>query len=92
MNSLDFDWQINEFMVYCRSTHLHKIHGDPITGKEPETSLFPAPCESLLIILCIDKFCQCICNPSGALYPAFHAMGRKSRIAKNMIIIFFHQL
>ena len=24
MKCLDFDWQINEFMVYCRSTQLRK--------------------------------------------------------------------
>ena len=24
MKNFDFDWKINEFMVYCRSTQLHE--------------------------------------------------------------------
>ena len=34
MKNLDFDWQINEFMVYCRSTQLR-----PQTMKSYEQTL-----------------------------------------------------
>lgn len=30
MKNYDFDWQINEFMVYCRSTQLEKLLSEAV--------------------------------------------------------------
>ena len=30
MKNYDFDWQINEFMIYCRSTQLEKLLSEAV--------------------------------------------------------------
>ena len=40
MKCLDFDWQINEFMVYCGSTQLRIFTADAELN-EAETAEFP---------------------------------------------------
>lgn len=49
MKCLDFDWQINEFMVYCRSTQLRE---KSMASYEQALRLFERWCaEELRIIL-----------------------------------------
>ena len=53
MKCLDFDWQINEFMVYCRSTQLREksMMAYPLgaTGSARQLSLCRqlSPCHTL---------------------------------------------
>ena len=52
MKCLDFDWQINEFMVYCRSTQLRE---KSMAGYEQALRLFERWCAEELRIFTVDK-------------------------------------
>lgn len=52
MKCLDFDWQINEFMVYCRSTQLRE---KTMNSYEQSLRLFERWCAEELKILTVDK-------------------------------------
>ena len=52
MKCLDFDWQINEFMVYCRSTQLRE---KSMASYEQALRLFERWCAEELRIFTVDK-------------------------------------
>ena len=52
MKCLDFDWQINEFMVYCRST---KLREKSMASYEQALRLFERWCAEELRIFTVDK-------------------------------------
>ena len=52
MKCLDFEWQINEFMVYCRSTQLRE---KSIVSYEQPLRLFEHWCADELRIFTVDK-------------------------------------
>ena len=52
MKCLDFDWQINEFMVYCRSTQLRE---KSMASYEQTLRLFERWCADELRIFTVDK-------------------------------------
>ena len=52
MKCLDFDWQINEFMVYCRSTQLRE---KSMASYEQALRLFERWCAEELRISTVDK-------------------------------------
>lgn len=52
MKCLDFDWQINEFMVYCRSTQLRE---KTMLSYEQALRLFERWCSESLNILTVDQ-------------------------------------
>ena len=52
MKCLDFDWQINEFMVYCRSTQLRE---KSMASYEQALRLFERWCADELRIFTVDK-------------------------------------
>ena len=52
MKCLDFDWQINEFMVYCRSTQLRE---KSMVSYEQTLRLFERWCADELRIFTTDK-------------------------------------
>ncbi len=52
MKSLDFDWQIDEFMVYCRSIQLRE---KSMMAYEQTLRLFERWCNEELNILTVDK-------------------------------------
>ncbi len=52
MKCLNFDWQINEFMVYCRSTQLRE---KTMLSYEQALRLFERWCGENLSILTVDK-------------------------------------
>ena len=51
MGSLDFDWQTNEFMLYCRSTQLRE---KSIASYEQALRLFERWCTEELRIFTVD--------------------------------------
>lgn len=51
MKCLDFDWQINEFMVYCRSTQLRE---KSMASYEQALRLFERWCAEELRILTVE--------------------------------------
>ena len=52
MKCLDFDWQINEFMIYCRSTQLRER---TMYSYEQTLRLFERWCADELKIYSVDK-------------------------------------
>lgn len=52
MICMDFDWQIDEFMVYCRSAQLHE---KSIKSYEQTLRLFERWCMEEMNILTVDK-------------------------------------
>ena len=52
MISLDFDWQTNEFMLYCRTTQLRE---KSITAYEQSLKLFQRWCMDEMGIFTVDK-------------------------------------
>ncbi len=52
MKCLDFDWQIDEFMVYCRSTQLRE---KTMLSYEQTLRLFERWCAEAMNILTVDK-------------------------------------
>lgn len=52
MNCLDFDWQVDEFMVYCRSTQLRE---KTMNSYEQALRLFERWCAEELNIVTVDK-------------------------------------
>ncbi len=52
MICLDFDWQIDEFMVYCRSTQLRE---KTMKSYEQTLRLFERWCMEEMNILAVDK-------------------------------------
>ena len=57
MKSLDFDWQINEFMVYCRSTQLRE---KSMASYEQAIRLFERWCGEQLQIFTVDKVTEAV--------------------------------
>jgi len=57
MKNLDFDWQINEFMVYCRSTQLRE---KSMASYEQALRLFERWCTEEMQILTVDKVTEAI--------------------------------
>ena len=53
MKCLDFDWQINEFMVYCRSTQLRE---KTMASYGQALRLFEKWCADELQVLTMDMF------------------------------------
>ena len=52
MKNYDFDWQINEFMIYCRSTQLRE---KSMASYEQALRLFERWCAEELQIFTVDK-------------------------------------
>lgn len=52
MKNYDFDWQINEFMIYCRSTQLRER---TMYSYEQTLRLFERWCSDELKIYSVDK-------------------------------------
>ena len=52
MKCLDFDWQTNEFMIYCRSTQLRER---TMYSYEQTLRLFERWCADEYQIYCVDK-------------------------------------
>ena len=52
MKCLDFDWEINEFMVYCRSTQLRE---KSMASYEQALRLFERWCAEELRIFTVDN-------------------------------------
>ncbi len=52
MISLDFEWQTNEFMLYCRSTQLRE---KSMASYEQALRLFERWCAEELRIFTVDK-------------------------------------
>ena len=52
MKNFDFDWQINEFMIYCRSTQLRER---TMYSYEQTLRLFERWCADELKIYSVDK-------------------------------------
>lgn len=57
MNCLDFDWQINEFMVFCRSTQLRE---KTLNSYEQTLRLFERWCRDELNIDTVDKVTESV--------------------------------
>ena len=57
MKCLDFDWQINEFMVYCRSIQLRE---KSMSSYEQALRLFERWCAEQLRILTVDKVTEAV--------------------------------
>lgn len=57
MNCLDFDWQINEFMVFCRSTQLRE---KTLNSYEQTLRLFERWCRDELSIDTVDKVTESV--------------------------------
>ena len=57
MNSLDFDWQINEFMVYCRSSQLRE---KSMQAYEQAIRLFERWCGEEMSIFTVDKVTESV--------------------------------
>ena len=53
MTNTDFDWQIDEFMVYCRSTQLRE---KTMASYEQTLRLFERWCREQLNIVDVDMF------------------------------------
>lgn len=57
MKSLDFDWQIDEFMIYCRSTQLRE---KTMNSYEQTLRLFERWCVENLNISTVDKVSEAV--------------------------------
>ena len=59
MICLDFDWQIDEFMVYCRSTQLRE---KTMKSYEQTLRLFERWCQEQMEITTVDKVTESRCQ------------------------------
>ena len=57
MTDLTFDWQIDEFMVFCRSSQLRER---TMTSYEQTLRLFQRWCEEQMKIVTVDKVTESI--------------------------------
>ena len=57
MTNTDFDWQIDEFMVYCRSTQLRE---KTMASYEQTLRLFERWCREQLNIVDVDKVTEAV--------------------------------
>lgn len=57
MTNTDFDWQIDEFMVYCRSTQLRE---KTMASYEQTLRLFERWCKEQLNIVDVDKVTEAV--------------------------------
>ena len=57
MTDLSFDWQIDEFMVFCRSSQLRER---TMTSYEQTLRLFQRWCEEQMKIVTVDKVTESI--------------------------------
>lgn len=57
MKNLDFDWQINEFMLYCRTTQLRE---KSMKAYEQTLRLFERWCQEQLDITTVDKVTESV--------------------------------
>ena len=64
IKSKDFEWLTDEFMLYCRSTHLRKSHTQPGTtsfftpclAAQKRTAALEGNCSSLDFLMLFRKF------------------------------------